>query len=295
MLTLTYKQKKLRPCRKIAQCVSNSFNSCSCKPKIPIPTCCLVTQERTGLRFALAVQGEMSMDDCHIIGSQRKLRPHPDALAMVACFRLSTIYRPTPHETIQAKLPSTLPVGVEPVLRSSACSPTLPRKLVRWVVWGCAACTAPVAFWENEMVGWLRMNSRSYADCHKFMNEHDDELCIGLLIPGIHDSDSRYVFCSSNDPSAPTFPQGYPNQGNAIKDGRAPPIQCVPGDRQGLSLTPKYISSTPFPTLLLQSLPSKHHEIYGPYNTVCQFIKHMKYDKAELVEIEAVLKPGSQM
>ena len=51
------------------------------------------TQERTGLRFALAVQGEMSMDDCHIIGSQRKLRPHPDALAMVACFRLSTIYR----------------------------------------------------------------------------------------------------------------------------------------------------------------------------------------------------------
>ena len=141
MLTLTYKQKKLRPCRKIAQCVSNSFNSCSCKPKIPIPTCCLVTQERTGLRFALAVQGEMSMDDCHIIGSQRKLRPHPDALAMVACFRLSTIYRPTPHETIQAKLPSTLPVGVEPVLRSSACSPTLPRKLVRWVVRRCSACT----------------------------------------------------------------------------------------------------------------------------------------------------------
>ena len=59
-----------------------------------------------------------------------------------------------------------------------------------------------------------------------------------------------------------------------------------------LRLTPKYISSTPFPTLLLQSLPTKHHEIYGPYNTVCQFIKHMKYDKAELVEIEAVLKPA---
>jgi len=29
----------------------------------------------------------------------------------------------------------------------------------------------------------------------------------------------------------------------------------------------------------------------APYN-VCQFIKHMKYDKAELVEIEAVLKPA---
>ena len=62
--------------------------------------------------------------------------------------------------------------------------------------------------------------------------------------------------------------------------------------RNVLRLTPKYISSTPFPTLLLQSLPTKHHEIYGPYNTVCQFIKHMKYDKAELVEIEAVLKPA---
>ena len=59
-----------------------------------------------------------------------------------------------------------------------------------------------------------------------------------------------------------------------------------------LSLTPKYISSTPFPTLLLKSLPSKHHEIYGTYNTTCTFIKHMKYDKAELVEVEAVLKPA---
>ena len=35
------------------------------------------------------------------------------------------------HETRKAKLPSTLSVGVEPVLRSSACSPSLPRKLVR--------------------------------------------------------------------------------------------------------------------------------------------------------------------
>ena len=70
------------------------------------------------------------------------------------------------------------------------------------------------------------------------------------------------------------------------------PIQCVQRDPFNVRLTPKYISSIPFPTLLLQSLPSKHHEIYGSYNTVCQFIKHMKYDKAELVEIEAVLKPA---
>jgi len=68
------------------------------------------------------------------------------------------------------------------------------------------------------------------------------------------------------------------------------PIQCVQRDPFNVRLTPKYISSIPFPTLLLQSLPSKDHEIYGPYNTVGQFIKHMKYDKAELVEVEAVLK-----
>ena len=38
----------------------------------------------------------------------------------------------------------------------------------------------------------------------------------------------------------------------------------------GLRLAPKHISST--------------------YNTACTFIKHMKYDKAELVEVEDMLK-----
>ena len=57
-----------------------------------------------------------------------------------------------------------------------------------------------------------------------------------------------------------------------------------------LRLTPKYISSTPFPTLLRQHLPKQFVDssIFGTYNTACTFIKHMKYDKAELVEIEAV-------
>jgi len=53
--------------------------------------------------------------------------------------------------------------------------------------------------------------------------------------------------------------------------------------RNVLRFTPKYISSTPFSTLLLQYLLSKHHEIFGTYNTACTFIMHMKYDKAELV------------
>jgi len=60
---------------------------------------------------------------------------------IVHCGLCSTILRPSPHETRKAKLPSTLPVGVEPVLRSSACSPSLPRKLVRWVLRGWPACT----------------------------------------------------------------------------------------------------------------------------------------------------------
>jgi len=59
-----------------------------------------------------------------------------------------------------------------------------------------------------------------------------------------------------------------------------------------LRLTPKDISSTPFPTLLRKYLPKQFVDssIYGPYNTVCTFIKHMKYDKAELLKVEDVLK-----
>jgi len=61
-------------------------------------------------------------------------------------------------------------------------------------------------------------------------------------------------------------------------------------------LTPKYISSTPFPTLLQQHLPKQFIDssIFRTYNTACTFIKHMKYDKAELVEIEDVLKPKAK-
>jgi len=94
----------------------------------------------------------MSMDDCHIIGWQRKLRHTHMLLPMWACSRLASIYRPSPHETIKAKLPSTLPVGVEPVLRSSACSPSLPRKLFRWIGMGCTACTHQ---WLIGRMRWL--------------------------------------------------------------------------------------------------------------------------------------------
>jgi len=112
---------------------------------------------------------------CHIIGSQRKLRSTHILLPLWACSRFYSMKRPSPHEIITAKLTSTLPVGVEPVLRSSACSPSLPRKLVRWVGRRCAACTHQ---WLIGGVRWMggSNHDRMQTDCHKFINEHDDEL-----------------------------------------------------------------------------------------------------------------------
>ena len=138
------------------------------------------------------------------------------------------------------------------------------------------------------MITWIR--SRSYADCHKFINEHDAELVREVLKYRNSQlllfvaqqsqvySDSLVFLALRMVHRNPRF-QAQHSQYNACKE-----------IRNVLRLTPKYISSTPFPTLLLKSLPSKHHEIYAPYNTACTFIKHMKYDKAELVEVEDVLK-----
>jgi len=38
---------------------------------------------------------------------------------------------------------------------------------------------APVGYWWKEMALWIK--SRSYADCHKFIDEHDDELVREVL------------------------------------------------------------------------------------------------------------------
>jgi len=162
---------------------------------------------------------------------------------------------------------------------------------------------APVAYRRNEMNGWIQ--SRSYADCHKFIDEHDDELVREVL--KFDNSDLlRAIACYTqvyteslvflalrmihrHPPSLSVILAVWP--AGASLHGFSESYKACSEIRNVLRLTPKYISSTPFPTLLLQSLPTKHHEVYGPYNTVCTFIKHMKYDKAELVEIEAVLKP----
>jgi len=164
---------------------------------------------------------------------------------------------------------------------------------------------APVTYWRNEMDGWIK--SRSYADCHKFINEHDDEL-VREVLKFSNSQLLRYVACKSqkytdslmflalrmihrhplslqatgdNWPQGATLPDFAQNQ-NACRE-----VVKV------LRLTPKYVSSTPFSTLLRQHLPKQFVDssIFGTYNTACTFIKHMKYDKAELVEVEDVLKP----
>jgi len=160
---------------------------------------------------------------------------------------------------------------------------------------------APVANWRNEMAGWIQ--SRSYADCHKWINEHDDELVREVLKYINYDLLNQIACCSQKYSESLVFLAlrmihrnplsllGSVEKYSPLEMAEQPQNNACKEIRNVLRLTPTHVSSTPFPTLLLHSLPTKHHEIYGPYNTVCQFIKHMKYDKAELVEVEDVLKP----
>jgi len=167
---------------------------------------------------------------------------------------------------------------------------------------------APVAYWRNEMFKWIR--SRSWTDCHKFINKHDDELVREVL--KFSNSDLLFhVACNSqiysdslvflalrmihrnplsliatDDEGDTSFQVAELPQFNACRE-----IQNV------LRHPPTHISSTPFPTLLRQHLPKQFVDssIFGTYNTACTFIKHMKYDKAELVEVEDMLmKPTRQ-
>jgi len=162
---------------------------------------------------------------------------------------------------------------------------------------------APVAYWTTKMVKWIKL--RSYADCHKFIDEHDDEL-VREVLKYMNSELLTHVASNSQEYSdslvflALRMIHRHPLSLKGISPGGSTALQFAESTqfnacreiRNVLRLTPTHVSRTPFPTLLLDLLPTKHHEIYGPCNTVCQFIKHMKYDKAELVEIEAVLKPA---
>ncbi len=162
---------------------------------------------------------------------------------------------------------------------------------------------APVAYWKNEMNGWIK--SRSYADCHKFINEHDDEL-VREVLKYLNSQLLRAIACNSQVYSDslvflalrmihrnPLSLKATNTNGNtAIQYAEHPQFNACKEIRNVLRLTPKYISRTSFPTLLRQHLPKQYvdEEVFGVYNNACTFIKHMKYDKAELVEVEDVLK-----
>ena len=156
---------------------------------------------------------------------------------------------------------------------------------------------APVAYWRIKMVIWIE--SRSYADCHKFINEHDDELVREVLK---YDNSEllRIVACESQVYSeslvflALRMIHRHPLSLIAIDDGwtalkiaEHPQYKACNEIQNVLRLTPAHISSTPFPTLIRQHLPKQFVDssIFGTYNTACTFIKHMKYDKAELVKV----------
>jgi len=167
---------------------------------------------------------------------------------------------------------------------------------------------APVAYWQDEMGGWIQ--SRSYADCHKFINEHDDELVREMLkyrnsnllqcIAGCSKTYSdSLVFLAlrmiHRHPLSLIIKDPIENE-TALQWAQHPQFNACKEIRNILRLTPAHISSTPFPTLLRQHLPKQFVDssIFGTYNTACTFIKHMKYDKAELVEVEDVVKKPTQ-
>jgi len=162
---------------------------------------------------------------------------------------------------------------------------------------------APVGYWREEMIGWIK--SRSYADCHKFFNEHDDELVREVLkyfnsqlLRGIAYNSQVYTdslmflalrMIHRNPLSLIATDKDDDTPLQLAEDYQFDPCQEIV---KVLRLTPARISTTPFPTLLRQHLPKQFVDssIFGTYNTACTFIKHMKYDKAELLKVEDVVK-----
>jgi len=167
---------------------------------------------------------------------------------------------------------------------------------------------APVSYWMNEMIGWIQ--SRSYADCHKFINEHDDEL-VREVLKYRNSNLLRHVACFAQQYSDsiaflalrmihrhplslsaedPVYSETALQWAQNLQFNACHEIQQI------LSFDPTHITSTPFPTLLLHSLPAKYHEIYDTYNTVCQFLRRTvsPHDKAELGEQSKVDLPEGE-
>jgi len=226
-----------------------------------------------------------------------KAQTHTHALAMVGVF--SICLNPEALTTRDNKGETLINIAS----RSGACAEIIgllsitPEEARSLDAKGMARLYAPVGYWWNKMVGWIR--SRSYADCHKFINEHDDELVREVLK---YDNSEllRIVACESQVYSeslvflALRMIHRHPLSLIAIDDGwtalkiaEHPQYKACNEIQNVLRLTPAHISSTPFPTLIRQHLPKQFVDssIFGTYNTACTFIKHMKYDKAELVKV----------
>ena len=66
--------------------------------------------------------------------------------------------------------------------RSGACAEIIgllsltPEEVYSLGAKGMVRLYAPVGHWKSEMATWIK--SRSYADCHKFFNEHDTSWCV---------------------------------------------------------------------------------------------------------------------
>jgi len=69
--------------------------------------------------------------------------------------------------------------------KSGACTEIIgllsltPEEVLSLGLKGMALLYAQVDYWREEMSLWIK--SRSYADCHKFIDEHDDELVREVL------------------------------------------------------------------------------------------------------------------
>ena len=161
----------------------------------------------------------------------------------------------------------------------------------------------PVAYWVEEMIDWIK--SRSYADCHKFINEHDDELVREVLIY----SNSDLLFqlaCNSQiyteslvflalrmihrHPLSLTAKR--PTSGRTpILVARLPKYNACNEIQQVLSLDSDGVTSTPFPSLLRRFLPAMHAEIFSGYNQVCVFLRHTVSPHNNAVLVEVTVNP----
>ena len=135
------------------------------------------------------------------------------------------------------------------------------------------------------MNGWIQ--SRSYADCHKWINEHDDEL-VREVLKYFNSNLLRNFACTSqiyseslvflalrmihrHPLSLSAKDREYTE--TALQWAQLPEFNACPEVLEVISLHPEYVSDTPFSTLLHRFLPTKHAEIYAGYNQVCEFLR----------------------